>query len=222
MIINGKNYLFFERRGCEFFKHLNPGDVGSESRSDIGNYRITTPGEIVPLKNGKNYLFEFSHYDRFIYRKTNKRTGAPLKNPVRELYLKNAASISTEYTNAAGSFADLALEKDFYSRDIPYTEGAILNYINDIAAEHYDAIKYVREFVIYVSPEWDYTPHALMLKYAKEHPGIKTEYGIYGELLFAFYDGLYRYLCLKTDHGAGKNNTDNIAIYLERIEAAKR
>ena len=66
------NYLMFERRGCEFFGN-------DYSDSDIGNYRLTTPGEIVPGKDGRMYCFEFGVYDRYDYRKTNKRTGATLK-----------------------------------------------------------------------------------------------------------------------------------------------
>ena len=135
-------YLDFEKRGCDFF----PGDPDNQE-SDIGNYRITTPGAIVPLKDGRNMLLEFTCYDRHRYRTTNKRTGDLLKHPVKELVMTCAAGISTSYEgthhNITGWWRDSNMEREFYATPRKYTEANILDYVNSIAAVHYDAIRYV-------------------------------------------------------------------------------
>lgn len=135
---NNKNYLLFERRGCEFWH-----DDTARKESDIGNYRITTPGEIVPGKDGRMYCLEFGCYDRYDIRRTNKRTGKPLKHPVRELTMTTAMSINTQYRNEHGSWRNLILEGEFYFTPRKYTEQNILDYVNSIAAVHYDGIRYV-------------------------------------------------------------------------------
>lgn len=137
------NYLDFEKRGCNFF----PGDKDADE-SDIGNYRITTPGEIVPLKDGRKMLFEFSCYDRTIWRYHNKRTGAKLKKPVVDSVFTCAMHIDTEYSKQEkggwfSSWRDLNMETEFYKTPRKYTEKNILDYINSVSSAHYDAIRYV-------------------------------------------------------------------------------
>ena len=69
MIINGKNYLLLEKRGCNF-----NGGVPVTTKSDVGNYRVCTMGETVPGKDGRNYFLEFSLWqNRSQPRYTNKR-----------------------------------------------------------------------------------------------------------------------------------------------------
>lgn len=141
------NYLDFEKRGCNFF----PGDPDA-AESDIGNYRIVTPGEIVPLKDGRMMLFEFGCYDRKFWRYHNKRTGEKLKKPVVDSVFTCAMRMDTEFSkpekNKDGyewrsSWRDLNMETEFYKTPMKYTEKNILNYINSVSAVHYDAIRYV-------------------------------------------------------------------------------
>lgn len=130
--------LQFERRGCEFFA----GDPDNEE-SDIGNYRITTPGEIVPGKDGRMYCLEFSCVDRYQYRRTNKRTGAKLKTPVRELVMTCAAVLRSEFTDDRGCWANLAMESEFRATPRKYTEKNILDWVKSISAVQYGRIEYV-------------------------------------------------------------------------------
>lgn len=141
------NYLDFEKRGCNFF----PGDKDNEE-SDIGNYRICTPGEIVPLKDGRMMLFEFSCYDRVFWRYHNKRNGNKLKRPVIDSVFTCAMHIDTEYSKPEktsggyewrSSWRDLSMETEFYKTLRKYTEKNILDYVNSVSAIHYDAIRYV-------------------------------------------------------------------------------
>lgn len=136
-------YLEFEKRGCNFF----PGDLDAKE-SDIGNYRITTPGEIVPLKDGRMMLFEFSCYDRQIWRYHNKRNGNKLKKPVLDSVFTCAIHIDTEFSKPEengwrSSWRDLNMEREFYKSPRKYTEKNILEYVNSVSTIHYDAIKYI-------------------------------------------------------------------------------
>ena len=131
-----KNYLYFEKRGCNFF-----GDDYPES--DIKNYRITTPGYTVPLKDGRLFCLEFTVNDRYHYRRVNKRTGAQLKKPVKELVMTCAAFLSGSYENERGTWGDCEMQRDFYESNVKYTEAAILDYVNSISAVHYDEIRYI-------------------------------------------------------------------------------
>ena len=138
--------LQFERRGCEFFA----GDPDNEE-SDIGNYRITTPGEIVPLKDGRMMLFEFGCYDLQIWRYHNKRTGEKLKKPVLDSVFTCAMRIDTEYSKPEktgdyewrSSWRDLNMENEFYKTPRKYTEKNILDYVNSVSAVQYGRIEYV-------------------------------------------------------------------------------
>jgi hypothetical protein len=141
------NYLDFEKRGCNFFS----GDEVSKE-SDIGNYRICTPGEIVPLKDGRKMLFEFTCSARQIWRYNNKRTGEKLKKPVLDSVFTCAACMDTEYSKPEvtsggyewkSSWRDLNMEREFYKNPRKYTEKNILDYINSVSSVHYDAIRYV-------------------------------------------------------------------------------
>lgn len=99
MIINGKNYLLLEKRGCNF-----NGGVPVTTKSDVGNYRVCTMGETIPGKDGRNYFLEFSLWqNRSQPRYTNKRTGAPLKHPAQEIINPIGLHIDTQYTDASAN-----------------------------------------------------------------------------------------------------------------------
>lgn len=122
-----------EKRGCNFFN-------GDFSESDIGNYRITTT-DYIPLKDGRNMFFEFMVNDKYRYRTVNKRTGAKLKKPVKELVLTCAAFMDTCFTDKDGcSWRDCNMERDFIAQNIKYRKADILSYINTVSAVNYDGI----------------------------------------------------------------------------------
>lgn len=131
-----QNILFMEKRGCDFFhgEHIN---------SDIGNYRICT-ASYIKLADGRQMFFEFCRSDRYQFRNVNKRTGAPLKKPVRELVMKDACALNTCYDGGDGmSYRDLNMEHSFHSSPMPYTLKTVLEFINSVSAEHYDTIQFV-------------------------------------------------------------------------------
>ena len=125
-----------EKRGCNFFN-------GDFSESDIGNYRITTI-DYIPLKDGRYMFFEFMVNDKYRYRMENKRTGAKLKKPVKELVTTCAAFMNTCFQDKNGcSWRDCNLEREFHAQNVKYTSAEILNYINSISAIKYDAINFI-------------------------------------------------------------------------------
>lgn len=208
MIINGKNYLLLERRGCEFFKN---DDINNYS--DVGNYRLTTPGEIVRGKDNKFYCLEFTQYERYNYRKLSLRGGKPLKHPVKELVNINALHTATEYSNERGSWANLALEGELHSKNYSFAEKDILNAANDVSAVQFDAIKYVENITVRVPQNKNFTPANLMLRYAEQHH-LQTSY-YYDALILHCYSGAYRYLCFfERESNDGYNN---ITLTLERV-----
>lgn len=90
-----ENILYLEKRGCNFFKNDEINKL-----SDVGNYRVCA-ADIIG-KDGKTYFLEFGAYDKRAYRKTNKRTGAPLKHPKFEIVQKNALHIGTQFEDENG------------------------------------------------------------------------------------------------------------------------
>lgn len=208
-----KNYLLFERRGGEFGK-----DDKARQESDIGNHRITTPGEIVPCKNGKTYLFEFGKYDRYDYKTVSKRNGKQLKKPVRELKMSTALHVNTQYTDEEGlSWRDLKMEKEFHKTPMKYTEENILKFINSIAAVKYDAIKYVETFEIRIKPEENFTPATKIHEYMTTHK-IPEIIGEYGEKYYKLYTGMYKYYRYEIKKFA---DHEVVTFFLERIEDRK-
>jgi len=209
MKINGKHYLLLERRGCEFFK----GDDVKEL-SDVGNYRVCTPDEMIVANNGKTYFFEFSHYERYNYRKVSKKGNRPLKHPIKELVNPNALHISTQFSNPQGCFADLVLETEFYNKNYSYTEADILTVINSVSRTQFDAIKYVETITVSIPINQNYTAAQLMYKYAKTH-NLKTTY-YYDTLTIDLYCGKYKYLCFhkKTVYA----DHEDITLILERVD----
>lgn len=204
--------LMFERRGCEFFE----GDK-ARVESDIGNYRITTPGEIVPGKDGKMYCLEFENYDRYDTRTTAKKTGKKLKHPVRELTMTNAARIDTQYTDYSEtqyglSYCNLDMERDFYATPRKYTEKNILDYVNSISSEHYDAIIYVESFSFDIEAGKDFTPARKIYDWAKKN-NLRTENTLDGIRVY-LYTGIYKYHCYNIEQS---ENGEHVTIYLERV-----
>ena len=197
MKINGKNYLLLERRGCEYFKNETP--------DTINNYRVCT-AERVPGKDGKEYFIEFTKWDKWHYRTTNKRTGAPLKKGVTEIVQYHALHIDTEYENENGAWRNSRLEQELNNRGYDYSESDILAAVNSISAVKYDGIKYVETFT--ATEHGNFTPASVIYKWAKAHRleqiGNKVK----------MYTGIYKYMAYNIDNSNAENN---LTIYLEKV-----
>ena len=130
--------LTLVKMGCDFFE----GDRVC-GLSDCGNYRIETRTGRISAKNGREYFLSFGTYTRYNYRKTNKRTGAPLKKEVKEIDLENALYIDTEFEDAAGCWCDLKLEQEINNMRLSFTKADILKAVNSFSSEQYTEIEIV-------------------------------------------------------------------------------
>ena len=132
---NFNKTLFLECRGCYFFDKDKITEL-----SDVGNYRIGAYNNEIKAKNGKSYVIEFVSTTRRALRKTHKKNGKPLKHPVIEITQENALCIDTQFENADGCWADLALEKEITDMKLSYTKADILTAVNYISVEQYNKI----------------------------------------------------------------------------------
>lgn len=207
MNINGKNYLLLEKRGCNFWK-----DDEIRKMSDCGNYRIGCYYDRVPGKDGNNYIFEFGGYDKKTLRKTNKRTGAPLKHPVIELVRKNALHIKSEFENDRGSWGNCKLEEDASKADYNYTLSDIIRFVNSVSTVKYDGIKFIHAFDnIRIESGANFTPARLIAEYCNAH-NLEEKNGKYFEKTVKLYTGEYKYMAYDVKK---ENGYDSVTIYLE-------
>lgn len=133
------NYLFLEKRGMNF----TAGDPINKE-SDVGNYRVTTPGYTVRGKNGRLYHLDVMRGDRLNYRTVNKRTGATLKKPVYDVVMTNAVFIDASFYDDAGNcYGDVDVFKAAFNNPRKYTIAGILDAVNEFSADHYDAIEFI-------------------------------------------------------------------------------
>lgn len=209
MYINGNNYLLLEKRGCNFFaEDQNRG-------SDVGNYRVCTPYERIPGKNGRTYFLEFTLWrNRTKLRYTHKRTGKPLKNPVPEIINPVALHLNTSFQEGDYSYRDIKLEAQISAENPSFTVSDILRVTNDISTEHYDGIKWVESFQTTVPHGENFTPSMLIRRWA-ERNNLHTE-SRYGTLIVTLYTGTYKYLAYHIQPGPVQ---DLVTILLE--EAAQ-
>ena len=128
------NVLFLECRGCYFWN-----DDEIRNYSDIGNYRVCTT-EDIPGKNGRNYFFEFTNYDRREVRKNHKITGKPLKHPKTEITVKHALHVWSQFDDERGSWGDIKMENEIHNKKLTYTKANILNVVNEISTKQYNNI----------------------------------------------------------------------------------
>lgn len=134
--------LILVKMGCDFF-------ANDCRESDIGNYRVETRGGLVSGKDGRKYFLSFSHCERYETRTANKRTGKPLKNPVRELRNNNGLHVDTEYDDENGSWRNCKLESELWNMDLPYSKIGILQAVNHISADHYSEVEIIDVSKIY-------------------------------------------------------------------------
>lgn len=135
-----KKTLYLEKRGCNFFN----GDT-STTGSDVGNYRVGSYNYSIEGKDGRNYIIEFCHGTRYIYRNTNKKTGAPLKHAVKELLNPNAIYIDTQFEDQEGTWRNIKLEEKLFEKNYNYTLSDILAIVNEISKDQYTKIEFINK-----------------------------------------------------------------------------
>lgn len=131
--------ITLEKRGCDFW------DVDlTATLSDVGNYRVGIYDYSIHCINGRDYILEFGKWTRYRYRKTNKRTGKPLKHEVKELINLNGLYFDTEFQRMENgfmmSYRDCLLEETIDNMNLSYTKADILRVINMISEQKYDDI----------------------------------------------------------------------------------
>lgn len=121
---------------------LKMGCDDNNITTDIKNHRVRVVENIDISYKGKTYnmFFEFCQGAHRRYRKTNKRTGAPLKKEVEEIIVKDGLYIDTCFDKVEGVAEDGtpfysswrlgALEREFYEEHHAYTRKDILEVVN--------------------------------------------------------------------------------------------
>ena len=143
------SYLLCEKRGCEFFT----GDPITH-KSDMENYRVyvefSTPEGVWVFGD----LLRTNSYDysgkrpRLVY---DCALGCDLQS---DMFRFHPRCEPCEYD---------------------YTQAGVLGFVNSIAAEHYDAFKWVQYFEVCKDKSANFTPAGLMLEFAKKH-SLRTAY----------------------------------------------
>lgn len=135
---------------------LEMGMDSNESQTDVKNYRVRVLENIDINYNGTfyNMFFEFNHATHYNYRKTNKRTGEPLKKMVQELIIKDGLHVETAFekpeTDSRGftwnmTYRSSSLEKEIWDKHLAYTKANILSVVNAYSIEKYDKVVLVHE-----------------------------------------------------------------------------
>lgn len=208
-----ENTLFFERRGCEF----NENDF-INAISDIGNHRLTTTGYTFQGMNGRAYHVEIMHTDKYEWRYTNKRTGAKLRKPIRELKAACVAHFRFSYEDERGTcWADLDLDRAAWAAEIPFNKADILAYLNTVAAVPFADIKYVYAFDFLEAAAADFTPSSKIYRWATENH-LDTWNTLDG-IRVKTCTGIYKYCRYEIKPLDGEN--ERVTIYLERDETTK-
>ena len=133
----GENVLYLKKMGLDFWDD-------EPAKSDINNYRVRTPDETIPGKDGRMYFLEFSLWrDRKQVRYTHKITGKPLKHAKFDIINPCGMAIDTEFTNERGSWRNYTLEKALSDKNYSYTQADILAAVNEISTETYTKIIFV-------------------------------------------------------------------------------
>ena len=139
--------LYLESRG---------GDIRNPE-TDLTNYRLSAVGRIPCKVNGEilDMYIEFHHWERYTYRRTNKRTGAPLKHPVKELVNPHGLWIDTEYETTEErngltwhpAFRCSTMEKEAHATNPTFTRADVLEVLNRYSVRRYNKVVVVDEEV---------------------------------------------------------------------------
>lgn len=130
--------LYLKKMGCDFWHDDKICMV-----SDVGNYRVRTLDECIKGKDGNIYFLEFTQGTKYVYRKTHKKTGKPLKHEVKEIILEHALLLDTEFTNDKGCWRNCKLEEEIHKTPLLYTLENILKVVNKISVDTYISIEFV-------------------------------------------------------------------------------
>lgn len=110
--------------------------------TNIKNHRVRVVENIDISYKGETYnmFFEFCQGAHRRYRKTNKRTGTPLKREVEEIIVKDGLYINTCFdkvervaedgTPIYSSWRHAGIEQEFYKEHHGYTREDILEIVN--------------------------------------------------------------------------------------------
>lgn len=139
--------LYLESRG---------GDIRNPE-TDLTNYRLSAVGRIPCKVDGEilDMYIEFHHWERYTYRRTNKRTGAPLKHPVKELVNRQGLWIDTEYETIEErngvvwhpAFRCSTMEKETHDTNPSFTRADVLEVLNRYSIRRYNKVVVIDEEV---------------------------------------------------------------------------
>lgn len=125
------------------------GDIKARRVRTVENVPIEYDGE--PLE----MFFEFGLWERYTYRMNNKRTGAPLKHPIRELLNPNGLHVDTQFERQevdrwsgrtwSMSHRHLKIEEEITALNMNYTRADILDAVNMYSDDNYIKIVLIEE-----------------------------------------------------------------------------
>ena len=136
---------------------LEMGMDDKNIHTDLQNHRVRVLENIdIEYKGTKyNMFFEFLQATHYNYRKTNKRTGEPLKKMVQELIIKDGLSLDTQFEREehderfnrtwTSSWRKADLEKEFWDMHLEFTRANVLKVVNAYLLEKYDKVVLVHE-----------------------------------------------------------------------------
>lgn len=186
------NYLHSVRRGCMFLGE-------DKGKSDVGNYRIFVE---FTDKNGVEVCGDLSKGNRYDYSKKS----CPIVTDV-------ALHTDLQYEDFRGCWQyKPAVDPRAYT----YNIADILSFINAIANEHYDAIKWIEKIEVVVDKGSNWTPAGLIREWAKRNR-VTAENSRYGELVVKLYTGNYKYMSYKIEPLQYDHTKERVTITLEEF-----
>lgn len=171
MIINGKDYLLCEKRGCNFFECDSICQ-----RSDMENYRVFID---ITCADGARVFGDLLRVNVYDYtRKTPKLVydcglGVDLQSDMYRYHPSCDA------------------------RDYDYTKAGVLAFVNKFSGNSFEDIKWVESFEVVRPKGSNFTPAALIREWANKNR-LKTTCA-YGETVVKMYTGAYKYLCYRIE-----------------------
>lgn len=191
MKINGTNYLLLERRGCDYL----PGDEIA-TRSDVGNYRVFVR---FTDKNGVEVCGDFGRGN--VYDTTKEKLKV-----VNDIALYS----DLQYEDERGAWRYTpAVDTKAYT----YNLSDILSFVNAIAAERYDAIKWVEHIEVMQEEGANFTPAGKIKEYAEQNRMEISER--YGNTILHTSTGDYKYLSYRIE--PKQNGKEKVTITLELV-----
>lgn len=184
------NYLCMIRRGCMF-------TAADSGKSDIGNYRVFT--RFID-KDGVEVCGDFSRGNVYDFsRKTPKL--------VNEWAL--ATDLQHEDFRGCWQYRP-AVDNRGYS----YTKSDILAFVNKIANNNFDEIKWIEQIEVIIDKGANFTPAGLIRDWAKRNR-INYENTRYGDTVLKLYTGNYKYMSYQIEDIPHDHSKEKVIITLE-------